>query len=155
LNAIEELPENATDVSHLINYVILPNMDNDMDFAILEGVPYRDDILEGCDTTSFASRPPNAPREIELIQAWANNPNVEADQLDGESIDVMSWPIVGSSRINKYNTKGLFDMADLPTIVDELREHLQNFPTSRLADTLMRFGIVLRGTHAYWIKCHA
>ena len=40
-----------------------------MDFATLEGVPRHDDILEGCDTTSFASRPPNAPREIELIRA--------------------------------------------------------------------------------------
>ena len=46
-------------------------------------------------------------------------------------------------------------MADLPTIVDELREHLQNLPTSRLADRLMRFGNVLRGTRAYWMKCRA
>jgi hypothetical protein len=54
LHALEELLENATDVSHLINSVILPDMDNDMDFATLEGVPGRDDILEGCDTTCFA-----------------------------------------------------------------------------------------------------
>ena len=224
IHAIDDLPENATDVSDLINSVILPDMDNAMEFATLEGVPGRDDILEGCDTTSFASRPPNAPREIELIRAWANNLNSEVEDPNGKSIDAMNWPTVGSSPINEYNTVGLFDMAfptlfpkgeadwlqprmrnvhlheyakhllryrdnrfgrharfryfllniimrhhaqassavfvkknmaELPTTVDELREHLQNLPDSRLADRLMRFGNVLRGTRAYWTKCRA
>ena len=38
--------------------------------------------------------------------------------------------------------------------MEELRQHLQNLPDSRLGEILMRFGMVLRGTHAYWSKCH-
>ena len=37
--------------------------------------------------------------------------------------------------------------------MEELREHLQNLLGSHLAERLMRFGIVLRGTRAYWSKC--
>ena len=43
-------------------------------------------------------------------------------------------------------------MADLPTTVDHLREHLQTFLDSRIIDKLIRFRIVLRGTHEYWSK---
>ena len=46
------------------------------------------------------------------------------------------------------------NMTELPTTVDELRENLQNLPNSKIADRLMRFGHVLRGTRAYWSKCH-
>jgi hypothetical protein len=42
-------------------------MDNDMNFAMLEGVAGCDDILEGYDTTYFSSMPPNEPMEIKLI----------------------------------------------------------------------------------------
>ena len=38
--------------------------------------------------------------------------------------------------------------------MEELRQHLQNLPDSRLGEILMRFGMVLRGTCAYWSKCH-
>ena len=142
IHAIDDLPENATDVSDLINSVILPDMDNDMEFATLEGVPGRDDILEGCDTTSFASRPPNAPREIELIRAWANNPNSEVEDPNGKSIDAMNWPTVGSSPINEYNTVGLFDMA-FPTLfpkgeADWLQPRMRNVHLHEYAKNLLR-----------------
>lgn len=45
-------------------------------------------------------------------------------------------------------------MTKLPSNVDELREHLQTLPNSRIVDKLMRFGIVLRSMCAYWSKCH-
>ena len=47
------------------------------------------------------------------------------------------------------------NMTELPTTVDELREHLQNLPNSKIVDRLMRFGHVLRGTRSYWTKCRA
>ena len=45
------------------------------------------------------------------------------------------------------------NMTYLPTTMEELREHLQNILDSRLGERLMRFGTVIRGTHAYWNKC--
>ena len=39
-----------------------------------------------------------------------------------------------------------------PTTMEELRQHLKNIPNSRLGEILMRFGMVLRGTRAYWTK---
>lgn len=38
----------------------------------------------------------------------------------------------------------------IPKTIDELQEHLQNLPTSRIVNKLMRFSTVLRGTLAYW-----
>ena len=35
--------------------------------------------------------------------------------------------------------------------MEELRQHLQNIPDSRLGEILC--GMVLRGTRAYWRKC--
>ena len=64
-DAIEELPENETDISHMLNSVTLPNIDDETEFAMLEGRPGVDDMLDGLQTTSFASRLPSAPREIE------------------------------------------------------------------------------------------
>jgi len=61
----------------MINSIILPDMDNDRDIILLEGSPGNEDALEYYDKTSFIARPPNEPREIELIQAWADNPNRE------------------------------------------------------------------------------
>ena len=78
---------------------------------MLEGIPRVDDILDGLQTTYFASRLPSAPREIEIIRAWANNPNPDENNANEESTDVLNWPDIGSSPINKYNTVGLFDMA--------------------------------------------
>ena len=45
------------------------------------------------------------------------------------------------------------NISELPTTMEELRQHLQNLPDSRLGEILMRFGMVLRGTCAYWSKC--
>ena len=44
-------------------------------------------------------------------------------------------------------------MIDLPTTMEEMWQHLQNLPDSRLGERLMRFGTVLIGTRAYWSKC--
>jgi hypothetical protein len=59
-------------------------------------------------TTSMASRPPNAQREMELIHAWVNNPDSTSSQL-------IEWPAIGASPINEYVTSGLLDM-DFPTL---------------------------------------
>ena len=141
--AMEELLENATDISQMINFVILLDMDNDMDFEMLKGVPGHDDILEVVDTTLFASRPPNAHMEIELIRAWENNPNGEANHLDDESMDVMNWPPVSSSPINEYNAEGLFDMA-FPTLfprgeADWLQPRMRNVHLHEYAKHLLRY----------------
>ena len=69
-DAGEELPKNATDISHMLNSVPLPDIDEDTEFAMLEGRPGVDDMLDSLKTTSFASRLPSAPREIEIIRAW-------------------------------------------------------------------------------------
>ena len=109
-DVVEDLPENATDVSHMLNSVTLPDIDEDTEFAMLEGIPGVDDMLDGLQTTSFASRLPSAPREIEIIRAWANNPNLDESNTNEELTNVLNWPGIGSSPINEYNTVGLFDM---------------------------------------------
>ena len=63
-DVVEELPENATYISHMLNYVTLPDIDDDTEFAMLEGIPGVGDILDGLQIMSFASRLPSAPREI-------------------------------------------------------------------------------------------
>ena len=60
-DALEELPENAIDISHMLNSVMLPDIDNETKFAMFEGIPGVDDMLDGLQTTSFASRLPSAP----------------------------------------------------------------------------------------------
>ena len=52
-------------------------MNKETEMTMLEGILGVEEMLEVCQTTSFASMPPNAPREIELIQALENNPNGE------------------------------------------------------------------------------
>ena len=123
-DAVAELPENATDISHMLNYVTLPDIDEDTEFAMLEGIPGVDDMLDGLQTTSFASRLPSAPREIEIIRAWANNPNPDESNANEELTNVLNWPGIGTSPINEYNTVGLFDMA-FPTF--SLRERLVGY----------------------------
>ena len=50
-DALQEIPEIATDVSHMINAITLPEKDSDTEFAMLEGVPRIDDALDGSHTT--------------------------------------------------------------------------------------------------------
>ncbi|XP_057825708.1 uncharacterized protein LOC131037537 [Cryptomeria japonica] len=59
-------------------------------------------------TTSMASKPPNAQREMELIRAWINNNNTHPSSL-------IEWPSIGGSPINEYTTLGLLDMV-FPTL---------------------------------------
>ena len=95
----------------MINSVTIPEIDDDTEFAMLEGIPGIDDMLDGLETSSFAARLPNAPREIEMIRAWANNHDSKENNKNEDSSDVINWPGIGSSPINEYNMVGLFDMA--------------------------------------------
>ena len=81
----------------LLLFMILTMKQN---FAMFEGIPGVDDMLDGLQTTSFASRLPSAPREIEIIRAWENNPNPDENNANGETNDVLNWPGIGSSPIN-------------------------------------------------------
>ena len=109
-DAVEELPENATYISCMLNSITLSDIDDDTEFPMLEGIPGVDDILDGSQTTCFASRLPSAPQEREIIRAWENNPNPNESNSDEELTNVLNWPSIGSSTINEYNTIGLFDM---------------------------------------------
>ena len=57
---------------------------------MFEGIPRVDDMLDGLQTTSFGSRLPSAPREIEISRAWANNPNPDENNTNEESTDVLN-----------------------------------------------------------------
>ncbi len=46
-NAVEELLENATDISNMIISFTIPEIDHDTKFAMLEGIPGIDDMLDG------------------------------------------------------------------------------------------------------------
>ena len=54
-DVVVELPENATDISHMLNSVTLPDIDEDTEFAMLEGIPGVDEMLDGLQTIFFAS----------------------------------------------------------------------------------------------------
>ena len=43
-------------------------------------------------------------------------------------------------------------ISELPTTMEELRQHLRNLLDSRLGERLIRFGTILRGTCACWSK---
>ena len=74
----------------MINAITLLEKDCDTEFAMLEGVPRIDDALDGLHTTSFASKLPNATREIDIIRQWVNNPNAE-EQPNTEEVLSFSW----------------------------------------------------------------
>jgi ATP-dependent DNA helicase PIF1 len=42
-----------------------------------------------------------------------------------------------------------------PTTILDLRQQLIDLPDNKLVEHLMHFGSTLRGTRAYWTKCHA
>ena len=91
-DVVEELSENATNISHMLNSVTLPDIDVDTEFAMLKGIPGVDDMLDGLQTTYFPSRLPSAPREIEIIRAWTNNPNPDESNTNEELTNVLNWP---------------------------------------------------------------
>ena len=43
----------------------------------------------------------------------------------------------------------------IPTTIEDLRKELIEFPDTKLAERLMRFGSCLRGTKAYWNTCRS
>ena len=89
-DAVEELSENATDISHMLNSVTLPDIDDETEFAMLEGRRGVDDMLDGLQTTSFASRLPGEPWELEIIRAWENNPNPDESNANEDLSNVLN-----------------------------------------------------------------
>ena len=63
-------------------------------------------------TTSMASRPPNAQREIKLIHASLNNPYSILSQL-------IEWPAIDACPINEYATLELLDMGMCRIMVNQ------------------------------------
>ena len=97
-NALNDLPRNRDEnVFHRLKTV---NMEFDIDandIVFLGPVMETDEgnVIEH--TTSMASRPPNAQKEMELIRAWVNNP-------DANLASLIDWPSIGVSPINEYVT---------------------------------------------------
>ena len=44
------------------------------------------------------------------------------------------------------------NIQDLPITIDELRQHMEDLPNTKLANNLIHFGTTLRGTKSYWKK---
>jgi hypothetical protein len=88
--ALYEFLENAVGVSQMINTITIQDLDIDIEVAMLEGILGVDEILDGCQTTSFSSRPPNAPRAIKLIRAWVNSSNQEENKSNRETKNVIN-----------------------------------------------------------------
>ena len=59
-------------------------------------------------SSSMETRSKNLQREMQLIQAWINNPNIDPLRL-------IDWPSIGASLVNEYVMPGLLDMA-FPTL---------------------------------------
>jgi len=76
----------------MISYVTLLGIYDDTKFAMLEGVPKIDDMLDGLQTSPFEASLPNEPQEIQLILVWEHNSNFKENNTNRGSIDVLSWP---------------------------------------------------------------
>jgi len=81
-DVLKDLPSNNdTNVFNILNSVHM-EFDYDINEYIVIGPTIEMDEGNVIDhTTSMASKPPNAPREMELIRAWVNNPNAEPGTL--------------------------------------------------------------------------
>lgn len=87
-------------------------------------------------TTSMASKPPNTQREMELIRAWVNNPNVDPTTM-------MDWPMIDASPINEYTTPRLLNMT-FPSLFpngkcDWLEPRLRKLHLHKFAKHLLRY----------------
>ena len=108
-NALNDLPRNTDE--NVFSRLTTVQMEFESD---TNEVTYVGPILEIDEgntiehTISMASKPPNAQREMELIQMWVNNP-------DAKPTELIDWPGIGVSPINEYVTSGLLDMA-FPTL---------------------------------------
>ena len=153
-NVVEELPEIAIDVSHLINYITLPEIDDETDFAMLQGIGGNDDILDGLETSSFAARLPNARREIDIIRSWANIHDSEENSINDASTDVINWLGNGSSSIDEYKIVGLFDM-EFPALFPKgeavwLQPRMRNVYLHEYAKHLIRYHDNIFGRHPHF-----
>ena len=52
----------------------------------------------------MATRLVNIQKEMKLIHAWVDNPNIDP-------LSMIDWPLIGTSPVNEYITLGLIDMA--------------------------------------------
>lgn len=80
----------ATYDSHMINPVAFWEIENDIEFEMLEGVTGIDDMLDGLQTYSFAVRTSNAPWKIEIIRSWENNPNPNENNTNSGLTNILS-----------------------------------------------------------------
>ena len=61
-------------------------------------------------------------------------------------------------RHRAHNSSSVFvkrNFKDMRITINELRQHMETTPHSKLVDKLMPFGTTLRGTRSYWTKSHA
>ena len=61
----------------------------------------------------FIERPPNSLREVDLFQALENKANLEENNLNGGSTNVLNWNGINSYSINEHDIELLFNMAFL------------------------------------------
>jgi hypothetical protein len=147
-NALNDLPRNADENIFARLKTINMEFDSDANEIVFVGPVMESDEGNIIDhTTSMASRPPNAQKEMELIRAWVNNPDVNPTSL-------IDWPTIGVSPINEYVTLGLLDMA-FPTLfpdgscdwleprlwqvyLHEFVKHLMRYRDHRFGITIMK-----------------
>jgi hypothetical protein len=127
----------------MTNYVTLSKIDNQSKFSMLEGVLGIDDALDGLHTSSFASKLPNEPWDIDLIRSLENNTDAKENNTNGGSTKMLNWPSIGSSPINEYNVEGLFNVA-FPTLflrgeADWLQTKMRNFHLHEYEKHLLRY----------------
>ncbi|XP_057871639.2 uncharacterized protein LOC131078030 [Cryptomeria japonica] len=136
-NALDNIPPNLD--HNVFNELRTVHMefDSDRNEVIFVGPLMETDernIIEH--TTSMESKPPNAQREMELIRAWVNNPNVDPTTM-------MDWPMIGASPINEYTTPGLLNMT-FPSLFpngkcDWLESRLRKLHLHEFAKHLLRY----------------
>ncbi|XP_059065211.1 uncharacterized protein LOC131857122 [Cryptomeria japonica] len=136
-NALDNIPPNLD--HNVFNELRTLHMefDSDRNEVVFVGPLMETDernIIE-C-TTSMASKPPNAQREMELICAWVNNPNVDPTTM-------MDWPMIGASPINEYTTPGFLNMT-FPSLFpngkcDWLEPRLRKLHLHEFAKHLLRY----------------
>ena len=136
-NALNDLPKNRDEnVFHRLKTVNMEFDTDANDIVFLGPVMETDEPNVTKHTTSMASRPPNAQKEMELIRAWVNN-------RDANPTSLIDWPSIGVSPINEYVTSGLLDMA-FPTLFpngtyDWLEPQLQHVYLHEFVKHLVQF----------------
>jgi len=89
------------------------DFDSDMNEYVVIGPMIEMDEGNFIDHTIYmAYKSSNKSRDMQLIHAWVNEPNLKPGIL-------IDWPRIGASPINEYITKGLLDMKFLTLFPNE------------------------------------